>query len=360
MTFGRLEGFFTKSTERLVVSHLTQAVLSCRLLSLTYSSEERFVVRIAVLGAGAIGSVVGGYLAAAGNDVALINIDEDYVSTVNADGLVVKSVGVEQVVRVRAVASSAGLQPVDLLVVLVKSFHTEKAMRSSTNLLHTGTMVMSLQNGLGQEDVLAEIVGKANVIAGKTYIGGMMVGPGRVAAGVEGKETIIGELDGQMTRRIQDVAETFNKAKLTTVVTNNIMGAMWDKLLINVAAGALSGITGLNFGNLYDLPEVEEAAIEAVAEAMKVASALGIQLETKSPRDAWIKASAGLSFDFKPSVLQALEMGMITEIDFINGAVVRAGRKAGIPTPVNATLVACMKGVERALYPKTEAQNQAG
>ena len=89
---------------------------------------------------------------------------------------------------------------------------------------------MSLQNGLGQEDVLAEIVGKANVIAGKTYIGGMMVGPGRVAAGVEGKETIIGELDGQMTRRIQDVAETFNKAKLTTVVTNNIM--VWTHWLL--------------------------------------------------------------------------------------------------------------------------------
>ena len=279
-----------------------------------------------------MGSVVGGHLAASGNDVVLINIDEDYVAAVKAGGLVLENDGIARVVSVRAEIGSSNLQPVDLVVVLVKSFHTEEAMRASTNLLRAGTMVMSLQNGLGQEDVLAEIVGKANVIAGKTYVGGMMAGPGRVIAGVEGKETIIGELDGRTTPRIRDVAETFNSANLKTHVTDNILGAMWDKLLINVAAGALSGITGLNFGNLYDLPEVKETAIEAVAEAMKVASALGIMLETKNPRDAWIKASAGLPFDFKPSVLQSLEMGMITEIDFINGAVVRAGRGAGIPT----------------------------
>lgn len=317
-------------------------------------------MRIAVLGAGAMGSIVGGHLAAAGNDVVLIDIDEDNVAAINADGLVLEIDGTKKVVSVRAEIGSTNLQPVDLVVVLVKSFHTEEAMRTSTNLLHSGTMIMSLQNGLGQEEVLAGIAGKANVIAGKTYIGGMVAAPGQVVAGVAGKGTIVGELDGRITPRIREVAETFNAANLTTDVTDNILGAMWDKLLINVAAGALSGITGLNFGNLYDLPEVEEAAIEAVSEAMKVASALGIKLETKDPQDAWIKASAGLPFDFKPSVLQALERGMLTEIDFINGAVVRAGRKAGIPTPVNATLVACIKGIERALRPKTERLNRRG
>ena len=256
-------------------------------------------------------------------------------------------------VSVRAEHSTAHLQPVDLLIVLVKSFNTEEAMRASTNLLRADTMVLSLQNGLGQEDILADIVGKANVIAGKTYVGGMMNVPGRVVAGVEGKETIIGELDGRMTSRIWEVAETFNAANLTTLVTDNILGAMWDKLLINVAAGALSGVTGLNFGNLYDLPEVEEAGIQAVGEAMKVANSLVVRLETQHPRDAWFKASAGLPFDFKPPVLQALESRTLTEIDFINGAVVRAGLKTGINTPVNATLVACIKGVERALHPKS-------
>ena len=312
------------------------------------------VIHIAVLGAGAMGSVIGGHLAAAGNDVVLINIDQDFVAAVNANGLVLESGAVERVVNVRAAVSSESLQPVDLVLVLVKSFHTEEAMRGSINLLGAGSMVMSLQNGLGQEETLAEIVGKANVIAGKTYIGGMMAAPGHVVAGITGKETIIGELDGRITPRIQGVADAFNAAGLITVASGNIMGAMWDKLLINVAAGALSGVTGLNFGNLYDLPEIEETAIEAVAEAMRVASALGIKLDANNPEDAWIKAAAGLPFGFKPSVLQSLENGMVTEIDYINGAVVRAGRRAGIPTPVNATLVACIKGVERALHPKTE------
>ena len=300
-----------------------------------------------------MGSVVGGYLAAAGNSVTLIDINDDFVTAINSRGLILESEGAQRVVNIRAATNSINLQQVDLIVVLVKSFHTEEAIKRCLNLLGPRTMVLSLQNGLGHEEVLARIVGKERVIAGKTYIGGVLSAPGHAVAGVRGKETIIGELDGRVTPRIQNVAKTFGFAKLVTSVSDNILGAMWDKLLINVAAGALSGITGLNFGNLYDLPEVEETAVEAVAEAMRVANALGINLETAQPEHAWVKASAGLPFDFKPSVLQTLEKRMITEIDFINGAVVRAGREAGIATPVNATLVACIKGMERSFAPKT-------
>ena len=317
-------------------------------------------MQIAMLGAGAMGSVIGGHLATAGNDVVMIDVNEDHISTIKTNGLVLENDETKNVVKVRAATNSIGIEPVDLVIVLVKSFHTEDAIRASKNIVGPETTVLSLQNGLGQEEVLANIVGKARVIAGKTYVGGMLPAPGHAVAGVKGKETIIGELDGQITRRIRKVAEAFDAANLATIVSNNIVGAMWDKLLINVAAGALSGITGLNFGNLYDLPEVEETAIEAVAEAMRVASALDVQLETKTPKDAWLKASAGLPFDFKPSVLQALERGQTTEIDFINGAVVRAGQKAGIATPVNATLVACIKGVERALTPKEQTPNRPG
>ena len=313
-------------------------------------------MKIAVLGAGAMGSVVGGHLAAAGNSVTLIDVNHDFVTAINSKGLRLESDGAQRVVDIRAAASATDLKPVDLIVVLVKSFHTQDAIKASLNLLGPDTTVLSLQNGLGHEEVLAEIAGKERVIAGKTYVGGVLTAPGHVVAGVRGKETIIGELDGRITPRIRKIAETFGSANLVTSVSDNILGAMWDKLLINVAAGALSGITGLNFGNLYDLPEAEETGIEAVAEAMRVAQALGVPLETAKPEEAWTKASDGLPFEFKPSVLQALERGQITEIDFINGAVVRAGRNTGIATPVNATLVACMKGLERALDPKVAAK----
>ena len=144
-----------------------------------------------------MGSVVGGYLAAAGNSVTLIDINDDFVTAINSRGLILESEGAQRVVDIRAATNSTNLQPVDLIVVLVKSFHTEEAIKQCLNLLGPRTMVLSLQNGLGHEEVLARIVGKERVIAGKTYIGGVLSAPGHAVAGVRGKETIIGELDGR-------------------------------------------------------------------------------------------------------------------------------------------------------------------
>jgi 2-dehydropantoate 2-reductase len=203
-----------------------------------------------------------------------------------------------------------------------------------------------LQNGLGHEDVLADVIGRSNVLAGKTYAGGVMLDPGYIIVGTKGKETIIGEIDGQSTKRAKKIAKVFNDAGLVTTVSQNIMCTIWEKLLINVATGALSAITKLPYGDLYQIPEIEQTAIEAVAEAMLVARAAGVELMTKNPRDAWIKASVGLPYEFKASMLQSIEKGSVTEIDYVNGSVVACGKKYGIPTPVNSALVACVKGVE--------------
>ena len=306
-------------------------------------------MRIAVLGAGALGCAIGGTLAEAGNEVVLINRNPAQVDAINSQGLVMRDAQGEQVVRALACTSAAGLAPVDLVIVLVKSFHTEQAMRAATQLVGPQTLVLSLQNGLGHEDILADIVGRNHVLAGKTYVGGVMLAPGRIIRGVAGKETLIGELDGGISVRAQGLAAVFNAAGLATVVSDNILGVMWDKLLINVATGAVSSITRLPYGPLYQIPEIEATAVAAVQEAMRVAAAAGIQLSYADPKAAWLKAAAGLPHDFKTSMLQSLEKGSITEIDFINGAVVRWGQRCGIATPVNATLVACVKGIEAAL-----------
>ena len=306
-------------------------------------------MRIAVLGAGALGCAIGGTLAEAGNEVVLINRNAAQVDAINSQGLVMRDAQGEQVVRALACTSAAGLAPVDLVIVLVKSFHTEQAMRAATQLVGPQTLVLSLQNGLGHEDILADIVGRNHVLAGKTYVGGVMLAPGRIIRGVAGKETLIGELDGGISVRAQGLAAVFNAAGLATVVSDNILGVMWDKLLINVATGAVSSITRLPYGPLYQIPEIEATAVAAVQEAMRVAAAAGIQLSYADPKAAWLKAAAGLPHDFKTSMLQSLEKGSITEIDFINGAVVRWGQRCGIATPVNATLVACVKGIEAAL-----------
>lgn len=306
-------------------------------------------MKIAILGAGSLGCAMGGVLTEAGNDVWLINRNAKLVDVLNSKGLTLRDGGVDRVVRVQAAASALTVGVVDLVIVLVKSFDTAAAMTAAMALLGPKTHVLSLQNGVGHEEILTELVGRERVIGGKTYAGGSQVGLGRISIGTRGKETIIGELDGGVSERTTQIAALFTAAGLQTTVSNNIMQTIWEKLLVNVSTGALCAITKLPYGKLYAVPEVEATALAAVAEAMAVAKASGVALTTTDPMQPWLKAAAGLPPEFKTSMLQSLEKGSVTEIDFINGAVVRQGQKYGIPTPVNQTLVACIKGIEATL-----------
>ncbi|MDR6861093.1 2-dehydropantoate 2-reductase [Variovorax guangxiensis] len=309
-------------------------------------------MKIYFLGAGALGCAIGGTLAAAGSDVTLIDPFQAHVDAINRDGLRIKVGDAERAVKVRAALESKGLEAPDLVIVLVKSFHTRSAIEGALSIIGPHTALMSLQNGMGHEEILACVAGREHVLAGKTYVGGVMLGPGRIIAGTQGKRTVIGELDGQISGRAKAIAAEFEGAELPCEVSDNIMGVMWDKLLINVSTGALSGITGQVYGSLYAVPEIEATAIAAVAEAMAVAEASGVKLSIKAPRDAWVMAAEGLPYEFKTSMLQSLEKGSITEIDFINGSVVRTGQKYNVPTPVNQTLVAAIKGIERRMEAK--------
>ncbi len=317
-----------------------------------------------MLGAGALGCAIGAALAEGGGDVWLLNRSQAHVDAMNANGLTLVTPSGERRVRVKAASQAEVVGPVDLVIVLVKSFHTQAAIEGARALIGPGTQVLSLQNGLGHEDILADAVGRERVLAGKTYVGGVLLGPGRILSGTQGKATLIGELDGRLTPRVQAIAAEFERAGLDITVSQNILGTMWDKLLVNVATGALSGLTRLTYGELYRVPEIEACALAAVAEAMAVARACGVTLTTREPREAWLKAAEGLPADFKTSMLQSLEKGArgdgpVTEIDFINGAVVRWGQRCGVPTPVNQTLVAGIKGVEHALSLRLPDQESA-
>jgi len=308
-------------------------------------------VRIAVLGAGSLGCAMGASLSEAGHAVWLINRHAAHVQAMRAQGLRVRTAGVDRLVPVHAAqrADEVTGGPVDLLVVLVKSFHTQEAISSALCLVGPQTAVLSLQNGLGHEEVLGAAVGADKVLAGKTYVGGQLLGPGHVLQSTAGRETLIGELDGRLSERVLRIAEVFQQAGLLTQVSDNIIGVIWDKLFVNVATGALSGITGLSYGPLYEVPELKACAVAAVSEAMAVAGARGVRFATSSPEEPWHKAGAGLPAEFKASMLQSLEKGSVTEVDFVNGAVVRCGAQCGVPTPVNAALLACLKGIERRL-----------
>ena len=309
-------------------------------------------MKICILGAGSLGSAIGAALAEAGSDVALVNRSATHVAAISAWGLEVTDERGTRHVRVRATTDVASVGTADLVVVLVKSFDTRSAITRAAapdGPIGAHTAVLSLQNGLGHEEILAEVVGHGRVLAGKTYAGGVMTGPGRVVSGVSGKATIIGELDGGISERVRTIAAEFERAGLAITISRNIGAAMWDKLFVNVATGGLSAITGLAYGDLYAVAEVKTTALAAVTEAMAVARAAGVQVEFTHPEQAWNRAAEGLPFGFKASMLQSLERGSITEVDFIHGAVVRWGERVGVATPVNAALVGCIKGIERAL-----------
>ena len=311
-------------------------------------------MKVCVLGSGAMGSSIGGLLADAGSEVYLIDTWAEHVHVMNSQGLKLKVGSSDRTVKVRAKTDCQGIGPADLIIVLVKSFNTREAIENAGPIIGAKTVMISLQNGLGNEEIIEEVAGKEHVVGGRTFAGGSVLGPGHVVANITGKPTYIGELDGSTTERVTRIAEEFNRAGLGTTVSSNIVGIMWDKLLVNVATGALCGITRLPYGGLYKMPELRECALEAVSEGIAVAKASGVKLSTKDPKEAWFKASEGIPEDFKPSLLQSLEKGLRTEIDFINGAVVRCGEKCRIPTPVNKTLVASIKGIEYWMthYPK--------
>jgi 2-dehydropantoate 2-reductase len=315
----------------------------------THGTVEEGQMKVCVIGAGALGSTIGGTLASGGCEVWLIDRYQAHVDAINQFGLRIQEGEAERTVSARAATSVGGIGPADLVIVLVKSFHTRQALEEAAGVIGPDTVVMSLQNGLGHEDIIAEAVGPSHVLAGKTYVGGVFLGPGHVRSGVVGKETVIGELDGRSTERVRRIAAAMHDAGLVTEVSPNIVGTMWDKLLINVAGGALTAITRLTYGGLYSLPTLEACAISAIAEAMEVARANGVELSIREPREAWEKARAGLGTAFKTSMLQSIEKGQPTEVDFIHGSVVRWGERAKVPTPVNSTLVACVKGIEYAM-----------
>ncbi len=306
-------------------------------------------MKIAVLGAGSLGCAMGGVLAEAGHEVWLINRHAERVAQLREQGLVLRVDGQDRRVAVRASASPAEVGPADLVLLLVKSFHTDEAMASAAPLLGPQTPVLSLQNGVGHEEVMARHVAPERILVGRTFVGGSPVAPGHVIAGYRGKPTHMGELDGRASPRIEQLAQAFTAAGLATRVSTNIHGTIWDKLLINVATGAITALTGLAYGPLYRQPELEAVGVAAVREAMAVARAQGIALSIADAQWAWREAGAGLGEDFKTSMLQSLEKGSRTEIDFVNGAVVRHAERLGLEVPVNRTLVALLKGRESRL-----------
>ena len=286
----------------------------------------------------------GAYLAQGGNAVTLVDSRyQETVSTINRRGVTVEEPdGSRFTARVAAMTSASDAARADLFLVFVKTPHTETALRPLTGRVPNGALVLSLQNGLGNEEVIARTLGRrVSPALGVTGHTCERTGPGTVRHRESGP-TIIGLPDGSRPPTLEAVAATFSAAGIATRTTRHVRDHVWQKLLVNVGINALTALAGVTNGELLSSPELAASVRRLVTEAAAVARAERVALPERDPYDL-VRAVAGASPTARSTMLRDAEAGRVTEIDSINGAIVRLGERHGIDVPANRLVAALVQ-----------------
>ncbi|MDR2301463.1 MAG: 2-dehydropantoate 2-reductase [Deltaproteobacteria bacterium] len=305
-------------------------------------------MKIAILGAGAMGSLCGAFLAGQSeNQITLINRRKDHVEAINQRGLIVKSSqGPDLVIKnLKAVTSADLVGEQELVIVSVKATGTKEAIDQSLNLVGPATMVLTLQNGLGNIETLCQAVNPSQVLGGANSYGSWFYKPGEVILAGRG-EIVIGQLDDRDGQRLMNLKGLFERSSINVKTTTNLKGIIWTKLISNIGINALCAILGIKNGLLIKKPESEALMTQAVNEAAAVAKAEGVTLETDDPV-AYAKKVCQNSAENICSMLQDVRAKKQTEISAINGAIVNLGKKHQIPTPINGVLTDLVKSIQQ-------------
>jgi 2-dehydropantoate 2-reductase len=304
-------------------------------------------MKIAIIGSGAMGSLFGGRLALAGHDVLLYDVYREHVDAVNRDGLSIEdaATGAVTLARPRASADPEAVRGAEALVIFVKSTSTEEAAAQFAPLAARNGIVLTLQNGLGNEAILRKHFGPERTAAGVTSQGATFLGPGRVRHAGKGP-THVCMADGR-NEKLKSLADALAAAGFECHVDANVASLVWSKLLINVGINALTAITGRVNGWLPDCPETRELMADLVEEAAAVARARGISLTYADPLAQVIEVARRTGAN-RSSMLQDFDRKRPSEIDFINGAIVREAADAGVPVPVNAAVTRIIRAMEKA------------
>jgi 2-dehydropantoate 2-reductase len=296
-------------------------------------------MRISIIGAGALGSLHGVYLANGGHDVTLVDIRSEIVEAIGRQGLHVDGVRGNHTATVRAATPDKARGPVDLVLILVHTDGTADAAKLAARLLTSDGTVITLQNGIGNVEALSDALGPGHVLGGISYNSASFNAPGYTTHTNAGP-TLIGELDGSRKKRTEQLAEALGPVGEVRI-SDNISGVIWNKLVQSCALHGLCALTGLMAGEIANHPEAEAVRDLAFTEAMAVAHARGITLSDSDPM-ASVKRLSSTVF-VRPSMLQHVEQGRVTEIDSQSGALVREGKAVGVPTPVNEAITLLVK-----------------
>ncbi len=301
-------------------------------------------MKIAVVGAGAMGCLFSAYLSKSKEEIWLLDKNKETAAKLNESGISVEGINGNWQAKIKTTANVTEIGKADLIIIFVKSFNTKQAVEQIKPLLGQDTKILTLQNGMGNIEIISEIAGEDRVIAGVTNEGATLIASGKIRHCGRG-ETIIGTIDGKTPSQMRTIREIFNKVGFETKMTRDIKSLIWSKLIINVGINALTAITRLANGKLTEFEGTKRILRDAVTEATRIAKRKRIKLIFDDPL-AKVEAVCESTSSNLSSMLQDILRKKRTEIDFINGVIVRLGQELGISVPTNKLLVDLIKTIE--------------
>ncbi len=302
-------------------------------------------MKIAVVGAGAMGSLFGAMLAEAGNDVWLYDVWGEHVAAINKDGLVIEREGKTRTLRIDATTDPDQIGQAALIIIFVKSTHTAAAAETARKLAGSAGVVVTLQNGMGNADILAQSIHPERVLAGTTSHGATMLGPGRIRHAGAGATTIgawAATKQGRM--HAGRLADFFTGIGIDSQSVDDVRRVLWNKLLINIGINAITALTAIKNGQILDLEITRKLSCMAVEEAMEIAGRMQIPIRQDAVEHVYAVARATAAN--RSSMGQDVDNRRQTEIGTINGYIVREARRLGMQAPVNETLTALIETLQ--------------
>lgn len=300
-------------------------------------------MRIAVIGAGAMGSIYGGHLSLH-HDVYLIDTNQAIVDHINREGLKVQEDGADVIYHPNAVTSTEGVEPVDLVILFVKALFSRAALNSNKGIIGENTYLLTLQNGSGHEDILSEFVPEDRIVIGTTEDNGAVLAPGHVRRGGSGN-TNIGMLTEDTHGFLPKLKEALDSCGFCGNIHENIQQLIWNKLFTNVSLSALTGVLQVPMGFIAGNEHAWVLAQRLIHEAVEVAHGLGLEADeaeiTEKVKNTSLGSPEGIT-----SICADLRDGRKTEVNTISGSVVRASKKCGVPAPTHEVIVELVHALE--------------
>ena len=301
---------------------------------------------VLIIGAGGMGALFGAILSKGGLQVTLVDRDIEHVEAIRSHGLHISGFAGDRLQQIVIETEIGAIKRADLVLVQCKGTSTSEVAESLRPLAASGAVIISFQNGLGNEEILSEILGAENVLGGLTSMAGAKLGPGHIRD-FDRSPSYIGELKGGLSERAQKIAKRLTNAGLETFASNDIQAAIWKKLLGNITMSAVSGLTNLTGAQILQRGDLKAVCFSALDEALSIAHAYDILLDRDDVIHGLQRMTAtGGTGDNKSSLCLDILKKRPSEIEFIYGTPLKLAEEAGLAVPTIEVLYALVKGVE--------------